>query len=950
MTISSRNEIARNNIEKLRALAKANGVYGYDSDSSEKTEGAISPTVLSPDNSTGSSDIRVIGADDTVQDVITNSQNIIPQGNLLSQNTGIGSLNSSVTTQEQQTQAVVRSGNNATTTAENSGSYGNTARLSQKESMDKALSASSGTEDTEGQKAPGTNSAIENQLSGFASHNCIFTFGVLSKNSINDARNNYRKKGSTYTIIRSGGGGIDNNRVTTAFDEDGQNGNLEYFIDDFNMQAILSPNQRTGMSSATKFSFKVFEPYSLGLFLQSLRIAAERAGYTNYLEAPYMLELDFLGYDDDNKSYSVEYANRKFPMKLVSVQFNVDQGGSVYDVEAIPWNDQTLSDSNQKIKDPVSLSGSTVSEVLSFGGQSLTAIINERNRKVAEEDELPAHDLYVIRFPKSRTRPGTESVTSDNPDGATVSTEAQNNSTVISTDQFESRISTFFGNLSSSTNDNIYQSLVGSATTDVNKIGASLLADNFNKDTTSQPFPRGLYTYDEEAQIYRRDGIELSLKDNERIFTFPQGMTIQKIIEEMVLISNYGQLAVNNVDNEGMITWFKVEVECYVLNSPQVEQATGATPKVFVYNVVPYRVHTSINSSPNKGIKGADPLSKQVTKQYEYIYSGNNDDVLRFDIQFNTAFFEALRADNTTRSNGERAGSQNTQIQADETPSVGVDSSPGDQPANHQLKRESVTGEYTGGSVSSSSKQNIAKQFHNILLNSNVDLITANVEIWGDPYYLPDTGMGNYTAKNSGVKATLTEDGTIDYQRNEVDILVNFRTPIDYGSNGLMDFGGPTKDVSGFSGFYKVITIDSTISGNRFTQTLELVRRKNQTLDGVSEANAQIEKANIPNENSETKAGQTGRGTNTPGANPRANNNSASAATSTPGANPREGQDPSGLASIGEAVIDGASGFFEGVGEFLGFGDDEDQPSGTQQVSESNFDISERNRQRRANR
>lgn len=820
--------------EKARTLSRLSGSDNTD------TSGPL-PGQFSSDSgdSPESGNIRVISSvGDTLSDVGTGLSNIASDtfSSIKDFSSGIFSGKSKeerkAEFQDQQTSSTI-SGNSATVdpTRKFLGPY--SQGPVQEISVEEAIAQGDQSDDTTEKQAKGSNSTIPNPLEVFASYNCIFTLGVLSPASVNDARSTYRKNGATYTILRSGGGGIDQNRITTGFEE---NGNLEYFIDDFVMESILSPNQQTGISLGTRLSFKVYEPYSLGLFLQSLEIAAVKAGYQNYLKAPFLLEINFLGWDENGNSRPVQYSSRKIPFKLLNVEFNVDSGGSVYDVEGIPWNEQTLTDTVQTTKDPVEIRGATVAEALSFGDQSLTAVINQKQREQAEKDELPLHDLYVVRFPKSRVKGRTNAFASDTPGSATISKENSVPSSVVSTAQFKSRIGNFFSESSGEANNNIYQTLVGETTTDINRIGSSTMVENYNQGS-NHPFPRGLYTYDKEAQVYRRDGIELSLSDNERTFKFPQGMTIQKIIEEMVLISNYGENATKALDKEGMATWFKVETECYILESSEVEESLGRKPYVYVFNVVPYKVHGGIVSAPNKGVPGAEERAKQVSKRYNYIYSGQNKDVLSFDIQFRTAFYESVRAD---RGNERDSKSRN---QEDEKTEKGVDSSPGDVMPDYTVENVSETGTYTGGGSETDAKKNLAKQFHNTLLNSNADLITANVEIWGDPYYLPDSGMGNFSSRNSGLKATLTEDGSIDYQRNEIDVLVNFRTPVDYKPNGEMSFQSDTTTINGFSGFYKVTSVESKISGNKFTQTLEMIRRRNQTLDGIG-GKSVVEKQN----------------------------------------------------------------------------------------------------------
>jgi hypothetical protein len=100
--------------------------------------------------------------------------------------------------------------------------------------------------------------------------------------------------------------------------------------------------------------------------------------------------------------------------------------------------------------------------------------------------------------------------------------------------------------------------------------------------------------------------------------------------------------------------------------------------------------------------------------------------------------------------------------------------------------------------------------------------------IWGDPYFITDSGMGNYNAAETPI-INMTKDGTMDYQSSEVDLILNFRTPLDYNEDGSMEFpGNGTKPVGAFSGLYQVIFCMSTLSGGVFNQQLKLIRRRNQ--------------------------------------------------------------------------------------------------------------------------
>lgn len=692
--------------------------------------------------------------------------------------------------------------------------------------------------------SPGPGVVIKNQLEKYASYNCIFTLGVLSSKSINNPAQTYKTAGADFTILRSGGGGIDDKRIQTAYDALGKEaGNLEYFIDNFELSSVIAPSRQSGVAQAMQFSFQVQEPYSMGLFLQALQAASFSAGFQNYLQAPYMLEIDFIGWNDDGIPEPIKYSNRKIPFKLMSVEFDVEKGGSTYTVNCIPWNESGLMNEIMNIQDSIEITGANVFECLCAGEQSLSTVLNQKLQEVAEASGMPSSDFYLIRFPSARDSGSTSLNQSD--------TNAQNSATTTDRESVASRlgsdvsdaaarnITTFFNSIGLDENSSSLLSVLrGSAVSDLNPIGASKMLDAPNARGDS-PFGLGLYTWDEDKQVYLRDGIELTLSESNRTFKFNQGTPITKIIEEIILVSTYGKSALGLVNKEGNIPWFKIEPKVYIIEDPAHENITGRAAKVYVYDVVRYDVNVSQFSAPNKTAKGNIDLAKQAPKSYNYIYSGKNTDVLGFDIKFNAAFFEAIRADLGQLGGSQQTSNRDGSVATTPEPTQTQDTSSGGIPEG-QTQTVSNIG-FTSNNFNATAATNLARQLHNTLLNSDVDLITAEMEIWGDPFYIPDSGVGNYTAAQ-GPSINITADGSIDHQRSEVDILVNFRTPIDYSSDsGMMEFPGDTIPVDSFSGLYKVLQITTAISGNKFTQTLKMIRRKNQSTEGISTAKVLVE-------------------------------------------------------------------------------------------------------------
>lgn len=660
---------------------------------------------------------------------------------------------------------------------------------------------------------------LQNPLSAFASYSCIFTLGILTKDQV-AYPSSYRSGDPFSLILRSGGTG--NNQIRTEYERQlGITG--EYFIEDFNADSIISPTSNTRLTNATNFEFTVKEPYSMGLFLQTLAVSAQQAGHANYAKAPYMLSIEFIGWDDDQNITEIPNTKRFYPMFFTGIEFNVTAGGSEYTIQAIPWNEQGFADEVQTIQEDYDLKGETLSELLQIGEdgrESLSFLLNKKEQSEEEGDSKKTGNRYVIQFP-------TEKATADE---NILGEPQQARGATASADQP-------LGRTRVEKNPVSLQSIQGFAenTANINEIGKSFI--------TKKSWEGGFQPFGEEEFEETNPGIfkrgNITIKEKQRRIEFKKGTRIQEIIEELVLLSDYGRKLVEQqeTDGMGMKNWFRIESAVYPVTDIETENQRGEPAKVFVYKVIPYKYNAITTSKPSAATPGVDQLKSNAVKKYDYIYTGENDDIIDFTLDFNTAFYQQIQFDLGQLTQSEQEGSASESIQQEKeqyhtvptgqrnTNAVGVDE------AVPSVSSHPGTpgGEVAGTTVYPETK--IARAFNEAIVNG-VDLITAQMEIWGDPYFIADSGQGNYTARTSTASPNITEDGTIDYQNGEVDIVLNFRTPVDIGDGGFMEF--PTlqsEPVAQFSGVYKVITVRNSFSSNKFTQSLELVRRRNQVAE-----------------------------------------------------------------------------------------------------------------------
>lgn len=690
---------------------------------------------------------------------------------------------------------------------------------------------------------------MPNPLEQFASYNYVFTLGCLSNFELNFPDFTYRVTDPMITILRSGGGKTRGSR--TVYERGGK---TEYYIDDVEIETIVAANANSRSTNATNISFRVIEPYSMGMFLQSLQIAALNAGHKSYIEAPYVLAVDFKGYDDSGRPINARKCRRIFPLKFTNVTFEVNEGGSSYTVQAIPYHEVSLTDEVQTTHTDICFQGSTVAEMLQTGAKSLTSMINEREINLVKGKQKTKADQYIIMFPveeDSKTESSNYLAGQESGNGATTQS-SKDPSQIIFKEFDEETVQRLYESLKGTDAgeapadfDKELQKLLGIsvkrselgetileyATKDenINDIGKSPITKTKN-DAGQQPFsqPKDVEKEEQPGEVER---CLVKLSGDVRQTTVSSGKKIQDIIEEVILVSDFGRkIADAKPDKNGFVKWFRTEVNTYIIDDEENVTKTGKPARIFVYRVVPYLVHSSKFQGPTDTSQGIPQLKQQAVKEYNYIYTGENKDILNFNIEFNAAFFTAIAGDMGQLSKDSVTAGANNTVKSDQKPAPSKSEGNSNVlPTSKVVEKVNKKNKVDIGGPEIHPESQVARDFNEALMNSPVDLVQVDLEIMGDPYYIADSGMGNYNALKTPGMININQDGTMDYQSGEIDIELNFRTPLDYDGTGRMEFPGlGTQPVGNFSGLYQVLFCANKFSSGQFTQTLQMIRRPKQ--------------------------------------------------------------------------------------------------------------------------
>ena len=263
-----------------------------------------------------------------------------------------------------------------------------------------------------------------NVLHKFASYNTIFTLSALSTREIRNPKLFFTS--APHDIIaRSGGIGAASNsnnrppgererftedtketirksaalrdalnRSTTEFYK-----NNDLYFKNVEMTSIPGLNDKRRLTSVTNIMMELVEPSGITL-LEKIKAAAANNGFLDHLDAPYMLTVEFKGFNESGQEIKekTDFVKRVIPIKLITMDIDVNQGGSYYNIKAIPYNEFALTNNFMYPR----TSGSLKSTTQSFKDavKDLQRTLNEQNidEQVKGFNQFP--DRYDISISK----------------------------------------------------------------------------------------------------------------------------------------------------------------------------------------------------------------------------------------------------------------------------------------------------------------------------------------------------------------------------------------------------------------------------------------------------------------------------------------------------------------------------------------------------------------------
>ena len=656
-----------------------------------------------------------------------------------------------------------------------------------------------------------------NILHNYRSWTYNFTLGALTAEALAD-NTLLARDIKNYTVLNSAGkgtGGIgissaaskspnyqDTKKLVEGFNESSP-GRFDMYIDNVNVESIISAGSKQGGSSiATNITFEVFEPYSMNGFVEAMQVAARAAGYSDYMKACFALRVQFQGYPDSAtnaqmKPEVVPMSTRYFCITITEIGVDVNESGTRYRVNSVPLPQMALGTPNRLTSD-IKVAGDTVGEVLKSFFDAINQMVEDRTKA---ENKQPGRDVYEISCPKLSTV-GNPQKTKDAVLSASSSTaftsdiiNAKMNDELKSVNVFK------MADLKDAPN-----ATVPGAADDKSKPAANPSTGKLNPKT-------GTVVFSADAQIH--DCIAAIVRDSEYVKNLLKPENLDKVKK-----------------GNGEVQYFTVRMETEIIGDDVVNNK-----KFYKYRYVlePFMIHYTRIPGQHLGEIDLKDIKGKIKREYDYIYTGKNVDILKFALKFDNLYFTAIPAAmgnrpaddpkakaagpggivNTKQEKSEAVAEQSKKP-ADSVPTASVKS----DPSANTMRPEAKGGQQQGDPYAL-----MAQTLHDAVLN-NVDMIQGSVEILGDPYYLVTGGMGN--ADLNLKEPMLTVDGQAPITQGDVYITINFRNPKDINpKTGLADFG--LAPVS-FSGVYRVTQLKNTFKDGVFTQNLEIIRIPGQII------------------------------------------------------------------------------------------------------------------------
>jgi hypothetical protein len=638
---------------------------------------------------------------------------------------------------------------------------------------------------------------MDNPLHDYASYTYNVSLFVLSSDEYNKAVKGVETWERVGQCLIGGAGRFNDTNRHPAFRDD-------FFFDGLRLTTVVGLNQKSKSSNAIDITFNLIEPYGLTLLDRIIDVAETvKPRCRNYLELPYLLQIDFFGSTDDGEMPNpIPGITKRLPIKIIELKMKVGTKGTEYALKAIPFNHQALQETTASTPINLEIDAATVKDFFDEG-EAIT--ITDTNEIAAyreaikldiiksDPDVLKIYEARLIELEKGARVKATSYTAGVNAwYQQQLITGARNH-----TDQIRFVVD--------------------------EEIGKSLIVLPDRNDPSKTPVPDPGTAKARVINSPNASGPDF----NTSAFSISAGTSVLKLVDMVMRNSKYvldqvsdpaSKSAQDIANSRGKpLFWYKV-VPDIQLN--QFDSRTNRWSKTITYHIKKMIVYNS------KHPMGPQSLPNGAVKQYNYLYTGYNRDILDFSIDFDALFYTAVEVNRASYQTISGAAS------SPDTGKINDIQNPSDPGSIQQSTYIPIPDNPAAGAVLDGNRDSATKTAssiqNSIYSNARGDMLNLRIKIIGDPHFIKqDDVLINPADKDYETQTNqqlIPGVGSLVMDRGEIFVRVNFRTPVDMDdTTGLVRQDGRYIE-SKFSGLYRVLTVDSEFRSGKFEQVLNMVR------------------------------------------------------------------------------------------------------------------------------
>jgi hypothetical protein len=239
-------------------------------------------------------------------------------------------------------------------------------------------------------------------------------------------------------------------------------------------------------------------------------------------------------------------------------------------------------------------------------------------------------------------------------------------------------------------------------------------------------------------------------------------------------------------------------------------------------------------------------------KYYNYLYTGQNTDIIDLKIDFNTTYYTAILAHTNAKAATDSSPDTDVAIQRYEGSSAislnpaiftkifpALAAIPNSTPLQYRFVADDVNLKSGMNIADREAALRVADMFKSIYTAQNQEMLQLDLTIVGDPtlikqddwlYVVDPEGNSAYNDWSTSSSGFVSSHGHLPFDRSEQVVNVRINSPVDMDIdiyNEGVAYPQPRYSQSLFSGQYRILNISNKFSGGKFEQVLHMVRLMN---------------------------------------------------------------------------------------------------------------------------